>query len=307
MPSLSFIMPAYKKRFLREAIESILHQTNPDWELVIVDDCSPEELGLVVSNFSDKRIRFYRNETNLGGQNLVLQWNHSIEFATGEWIVLAADDDIYKPSFCEECLKLAAEYPQVDLIRTRVEQIDENGSHLWDDGVLPEYSSKYVYLHDWLTAKAFTCIGNFAFRRSALFKAGGFMDFPCAFGSDVATPILLSANGVANTADMLFQFRQSAQHLSSDSSRFKEKLMGITQLSSWIGNLQYEEPTEEVDKKAFAIHNPKYLHDKCVYDYFNLVIKHLPLKKLGYLKYCTLASFKDKVMMVLRWIKCRIQ
>lgn len=306
MSLISFIMPAYKSQYLSAAIESILAQDCGNWELVIVDDCSPEDLKSIVDRYSDDRIRYYRNEKNLGGRNLVNQWNYSITLATGDWIALAADDDIYAPSFCSECQKLVEKYPQVDLIRSRVEQIDENGEHLWDDGVLSEFTNKYEFLHDWTTAKAFSCIGNYLFRRSALMDLGGFMDFPCAFGSDIATPIALSINGVANTADMLFKFRQSAQHLSADTSRFKEKLAGITQLSQWLRNLDYGKPDNDVDKAFYSVHSKKYLHDKCVYDYFNLVIKYIPANKLGYLKLCTLASGKDKAMMLLRWVKHKI-
>lgn len=303
---ISFVLPAYKAEYLYLAIESILAQTVSDWELIVVDDCSPEDLKSIVDEFEDSRIRYYRNEKNLGGRNLVNQWNYCITLAEGDWLVLAADDDLYAPTFCEECLCLIEKYPHVDLVRSRVLQIDEEGCALWDDGLLSEFTDKYEFLHDWLVAKAFTCIGNYVFRREALMEIGGFMDFPCAFGSDIATPIALSLNGVANTREMLFSFRQSTQHLSSDSSRYVEKLAGITQLFRWLRTIDYQEPKTDEDKAFYAVHNEKYLHDKCVYDYFNLVIKNLPLKKIGYLKYCELASLKDKGMMILRWVKHKL-
>ena len=301
---LSFVLPAWKARFLRDAIGSIVAQSCPDWELVVVDDCSPEPLREIVESFADARIRYTRNETNLGGGDLVRQWNHSLSFAAGDYVVLAADDDIYRPTFCEEVLRLADKYPQVDLIHSSVEQIGENGEHLWDDSILPEFTSKYEYLHWWLTGRSFTCIGNFAFKRSVLLAIGGFMAFPCAFGSDIATPISLSQNGVANTQEMLFCFRQSSQHLSADTSRFKEKLEAISLLSEFLRNIRYEEPDNPADKAFYSIVNEDYLHKKCVYDYFNLVIKHLPAKSLfPYIKRCRLADSKDKMMMTLRWIK----
>ena len=300
-------MPAYKARNIRQAIDSILSQTHSGWELIIVDDCSPEPLRDIVEAFSNPRIRFFRNERNLGRENLVRQWNHSISFATGDYIVLAADDDLYRPTFCEEVIRLAEKYPQVDLIHSSVEQIDEEGRHLWDDSILPEFTNTYEYLNWWLTGRSFTCIGNFAFKRTALTALGGFIDFPCAFGSDIATPISLSLHGVANTQEMLFCFRQSAQHLSADTSRFKEKLEGISRLSEFLRAIRYEDPDNPADKAFYAIVNEDYLHKKCVYDYFNLVIKYLPFKKLPeYLKLCRLANAKDKSIMVLRWIKRRL-
>ena len=288
-------------------MESIVGQTSPDWELVVVDDCSPEPLREIVESFADPRIRYVRDETNIGGENLVRQWNHCLSFATGDYVVLAADDDLYRPAFGEEMIRLAEKYPQVDLIHSSVEQIGENGEHLWDDSILPEFTSKYEYLNWWLTGRSFTCIGTFAFKRSALLALGGFMDFPCAFGSDIATPISLSINGVANTQEMLFCFRQSAQHLSADSSRYREKLAGISQLSEFLRAIRYEEPDNPADKEFYSLVNEDFLQKKCVYDYFNLVINNLPFTQLfPYLKLCRLAKGKDKLMMVLRWIKRRI-
>ena len=307
MTKISFIMPAWKARFMHEAIASIIAQTNKDWELVVIDDCSPEPLRKIVEDFGDPRIRYVRNEQNLGGKNLVRQWNHCITFAKGEYIVLAADDDLYRPTFCEECIRLANKYPEVDLIHSSAEQIDEEGKHLWDDSILPEFTNKYEYLNWWVTGRSFTCIGNFAFKRTVLQEIGGFIDFPCAFGSDIATPIALSRNGVANTSEMLFCFRQSTQHLSADSSRFKEKLEAISQLSEWLQAIDYEIPNNPEDKAFYEVKNTDYLHKKAVYDYFNLVIRFIPATRLPeYLKLCRLATFKDKFMMILRWIKRKI-
>ena len=303
---LSFVLPAWKGKYLFEAITSIVSQTIKDWELVVVDDCSPDPIGEIVASFKDPRIRYYRNEENIGGKDLVRQWNHSISFAIGEYVVLAADDDKYKPEFCEDVLRLAEKYPEVDLIHSSVEQIDEEGNHLGDDSILPEFTNKYEYLNWWLTGRSFTCVGNFAFKRSALIAMGGFMDFPCAFGSDIATPISLSKNGVANTQQMLFCFRQSEQHLSADRSRFKEKLEAISQLSEFISSISYEEPDNPADKEFYSIVNKDYLHKKSVYDYFNLVIKYLPISKLNYLKLCRLATLSDKGLMILRWIKINL-
>lgn len=291
--SFSFVMPAYKSTYIGKAIESIVNQTVPNWDLTIIDDFSPEDLETIVGKYQDDRIRYIRNDVNIGRQDLVAQWNHSLSFAKGEWIVLAADDDEYLPAFLEKVQELITKYPQVNLIRSRVEQIDENGKHLYDDGLFSEFSSKEQYLQDWLTGKAFTCIGNYVFRRTALEAIGGFANYPCGFGSDIETPIKLSVNGVANTYEMLFRFRQSSQHLSADKSRFIEKLNGITKLSVFLRSLDYQAPG----------YNNNYLQSKCIYDYFNLVIKHLSFKDLGYLQYCTFASPIEKGIMILRWVK----
>lgn len=300
----SFVLPAFKKQYLHKSITSIVQQTYNKWELIIVDDCSPEDLQSVIEQFKDERITYYRNEKNIGGANLVEQWNHCLSLAQGDYVILAADDDMYEPNFLEEINQLVNKHPHVDVLRSRVLQIDEEDSPLWDDGIFEEYQSKYKYLHDWLEGGMFTCIGNYVFRRSALLEIGGFMDFPCAFGSDIATPIALSVNGVVHTQDMLFKFRQSTIHLSDDKSKYEAKLQGITQLSLWLMNIDYEPPIDSQDIEAYNIKNNLYLHQKVIYDYFNLVIKYVTFDKLiFYLKLCKLATTKDKVLMVLRWLK----
>ena len=306
-PRISFVMPAWKSRFIKQAISSIVAQTSSDWELIVVDDCSPDPIQDIVASFNSPQIRYVRNPGNIGGKDLVGQWNHCLTFAKGEFIVLAGDDDVYKENFCAECVRLIEKYPTVDLIRSSVEEIDENGNHIYNDYIPAEFTSKYEYLNLWITGRIYTCIGNFAFRRSALLTSGGFIDFPCAFGSDIATPISLSQNGVANISERLFCFRISQYHLSSDHSRFIEKLEAISQLTEWLQSIDYETPNNEKDKAFYSIKNPEYLHKKAVYDYFNLVIKFLPFDKLNYLKYCRLATPTDKTMMILRWIKRQLQ
>jgi hypothetical protein len=134
---------------------------------------------------------------------------------------------------------------------------------------------------------------------------GGFIDTPCGFASDIETPIVLSRNGVANTSSMLFCFRISRQHLSSDKSRFKEKLEAISQRTEWMENLGYEEPQTPEDSELYhPVINHEYLHRKAVYEYFHLVIKQLPAREVpAYLKLCRLATPKDKLMIGLRWMK----
>ena len=63
----SVVIPSYKGRYLGEAIDSVIAQTCGDWELIVVNDCSPEDLGGVVGpRLSDSRIRYFVNERNLG-------------------------------------------------------------------------------------------------------------------------------------------------------------------------------------------------------------------------------------------------
>ena len=72
--SFSFVMPAYKSQFLSKAIESILKQTYSVFELIIINDASPESLKEIVNQFHDERIRYEENKENIGGTDLVANW-----------------------------------------------------------------------------------------------------------------------------------------------------------------------------------------------------------------------------------------
>ena len=71
----SITIPAFKARFLDEAIKSVVSQTYSDWDRIIVDDCSPENLeGIVCPYLCDNRIQYYRNDKNKGAIEVVDNW-----------------------------------------------------------------------------------------------------------------------------------------------------------------------------------------------------------------------------------------
>lgn len=301
----SFILPAYKAKFLKQAIDSILNQDYDCFELIIVDDCSPEDLHDIVSSFDDSRIKYFRNKENIGGVSLVKQWNHSIGYARGEYLILAADDDLYMPNFLITILELIKKYPKVDLLRSRVELINEDNELIGIDGVTPEYTSKYQYLYYWLNATIFTCIGNYVFRTSAI-KESGFIDFPCAFGSDTASTVNMSINGVANTSEMLFKFRLSSIHLSSNKLKLYEKLEANNQLFAWFKKLNYTKPDNPIDLYCYRNTSWESFYQKYKYDCYNLVIRYLPMGDLSYIHQCSLLTNRDKVLMLVRYLAKRI-
>ena len=213
-PKYSFVLPAYKGQFIKESIDSILAQNYKDFELIIVDDASPDNIKGVVSSYDDARIRYYQNEENIGGTNLVAQWNHSVEYANGDWIILATDDDIYEKTFLETADRLLTKYPNVDIFRGRIASFDSTSkSILFADSCLPEYTC----LEEFCLSSLLYLLGGipqYVFRKTALESIGGFVDFPKAWGSDDATALLLASNGIVCSNDFLVKFRQSEQNIS---------------------------------------------------------------------------------------------
>ena len=210
----SFVLPAYKARFFREALDSILAQTYTDFELIIVNDASPEDLDSIVNSYDDPLIRYYVNEENIGGKDLVAQWNHCLEYAKGEYIILASDDDVYFPQYLEKMDALVQKYPYVNVFRPRIQVIDTTGRICRVYGVVNELigALEFVYnLHKDIIGSA---IGYYVFKKNELDSIGGFVNYPKAWGSDDATVMLMARNGLVFCQDVLFSFRNSSEQIS---------------------------------------------------------------------------------------------
>ena len=213
--SFSFIMPAYKASFIHLAIESILNQSYRDFELIIVNDASPEDLKEIVDSYTDSRVIYKENVTNIGGTDLVANWNHCIKFAHNDYIVLATDDDTYEPDFLFEATEQIKKYPSVNLIRSGVKKIGEEGQVLDIEFPLKEYMTSREFTLCWAKGHTISCVSNYIFKKEALFAMEGFISFPHAHFSDDATALALSNNGVANISKNCMNFRVSDINLSN--------------------------------------------------------------------------------------------
>lgn len=81
----SITVPAYKAQFLSECIDSILAQTYKNFELIIVNDASPQDLDSIVSQYDDPRIRYYKNKVGFGAEHVVGNWNKRLECTKNEY------------------------------------------------------------------------------------------------------------------------------------------------------------------------------------------------------------------------------
>lgn len=210
----SILIPAFKLQFLGDAIASVLAQTLPDFELIIVDDCSPEPIERVVRQFKDSRIRFFRNRQNCGAVDVVDNWNICLSHATGEYVICMGDDDRLLPDCLAEYDLLIKKYPGLDVYHGWTEIIDECSSVKELQEARPEYESVFSLIwHRWKGRIQY--IGDFLYRRSFLESAGGFVKIPMAWGSDDMTSFFAAEKkGIANTQKPVFQYRKSASTIS---------------------------------------------------------------------------------------------
>lgn len=123
---ISVIMPVYNaEKYICQSVESILKQTYTDFELILIDDCGTDKsIDLVKKTFSDTRIKYYRNDKNMG---IAYSRNRGLEVATGEFVAFMDDDDIAPLNRLELEMKFLEENPDIDAVGGRYSVIDEKG------------------------------------------------------------------------------------------------------------------------------------------------------------------------------------
>jgi len=126
-PRISIGLPVYNgERYLAKSIESLLGQTYGDFELIISDNGSEEGTQAICQRYAelDERVRYYREEKNLG-----CAWNYNrvFELSRGEYFKWIADDDIHLPTFLEKAVEVLDRCPEVLWCFCRHSHIDPDG------------------------------------------------------------------------------------------------------------------------------------------------------------------------------------
>ena len=114
LPLISICMPAYNVRpFVKMALDSVLAQTYPHIEVIVVDDGSSDGTREVLHSIDDRRVRVYENEHNLGGFQTM---NRAIGFAKGELIAVYHSDDWYSPEIVTKEAAFLRTYPEAGAV-----------------------------------------------------------------------------------------------------------------------------------------------------------------------------------------------
>jgi glycosyltransferase involved in cell wall biosynthesis len=118
-------VPTYNRAdSLARTIKAILGQTFQDFEIVVGDDASSDHTSETVRKFTDPRIRYIRNQTNLG---IYGNWNALIEKARGRFICIYHDHDTYLPTIVERSFALIDHYSDMSFVHTAIVLVDKAG------------------------------------------------------------------------------------------------------------------------------------------------------------------------------------
>ena len=175
MPKISVCIPVYNgETYLAQTIQSVLNQTYPDFELIIIDNASTDHTVSVVRSFDDPRIRLIQNETNVG---MVGNWNNCLKYGTCEYMQLLCADDLLTPDNFQKKVEILDNYPEVGMVFSGSHVINETGkvvmnrrpfrsSGMWDGKKLARRSFRN---HNYNAEPS-----NVMFRKSTSLEIGAF-------------------------------------------------------------------------------------------------------------------------------------
>ena len=244
-------IPAFKAAYFKECIESVLTQDFLDFELIIINDNSPDLLEEIVNSFSDNRIKYYKNTHNIGAENVVNNWNKCLEIASGEFFILLGDDDKMEPDYLYQFDLLIKKYPELDVYHCRSNIINGQSDLLELTPSWPELESVYDNIWHRVSGYRIQYISDFVYRSETLKNNGNFYFLPLAWGSDDITSYQQMANkGIAHTNKCLLNYRNSPITI-SNSGNIELKLLAIQKEMEWFQNfINLAEPIG-VDKTIF--------------------------------------------------------
>lgn len=127
-PKFSIILPNYNHaRFLQQRIESILDQTNRDWELIILDDNSTDRSLDVINRYRNHPQVSHVIINNENSGSTFIQWQRGISLAKGEYIWIAESDDMASEKFLETFTEILDQDKNIEIAFCSSDIIDERG------------------------------------------------------------------------------------------------------------------------------------------------------------------------------------
>lgn len=239
MKRLAVVIPAYKTKYLDKALASLADQTDKGFTVYVGDDCSKEDISAVCDRFRARLdIVYHRFPDNLGGTDLVGQWNRCCALIAGEeWLWLFSDDDIAEPQCVETFLhtlqKTASYY---DVYRFDTVTIDRDDAILAVSPESPETEDRYSLAYHLLRGQRGNSMPDHIFRTQRVKDNGGFINFPFAQASDFASSIRFAhPRGLYTMHGPKVRWRFSGDNISSNAATIRERaIFGHLAFIRWI-------------------------------------------------------------------------
>lgn len=166
MPTVSVIIPTYKHPdFVLETLDSVFAQTFTDYEIIVINDGSPDNTAELLRPLAEAGRILYIEQGNTGQS---AARNRGIARANGEFIALLDDDDLWPPDKLQWQVEAMASHPNAGIVAGLVEAVDMSGRLLYRSEFLPQVSFEQCF-----TECPFTSPGQALIRASVLRQVHG--------------------------------------------------------------------------------------------------------------------------------------
>jgi len=213
-PLVSIGIPTYNRAscHLREVIERSLGQTYPNIEVIVSDNCSTDDTPALMESFSDPRLRYFRQKTNIGPNN---NFNYCLEQARGEYFLLFHDDDMIDEDFVEACMSSLTPGQEVGVIITGVRLINEHGDVRAEHSNQADAPTAAGFIFGWYAGKTTLFLCNTLYNTGHLKEIGGFHSKKHLFDDLVATFTLAAQYGRVDVEPVKASFRRHSNNRGS--------------------------------------------------------------------------------------------
>lgn len=168
MPKVSVIIPAYNAMaFLPETLESVLNQTFTDFEVLIINDGSPDGIVEWASEIKDSRVKLISQEN----QGISGARNTGLWSSQGEYLAFLDADDIWEASKLEKQVEYLEKYLDVGLVSTWISNVDRHGNFI---DIYDYYKSGNELRKDLFRSNILSCGSTPLVRRICFEKVGFF-------------------------------------------------------------------------------------------------------------------------------------
>ena len=266
--ALDIALPFYGDvAFMKQTVQSILNQTDPNWRLVVVDDGYPDEtLPGWFASLKDKRIEYQRNVQNLGANG---NFQKCLGLLSAEYCLVMGADDLLEPIFVEHINELITKHPGISMIHPGVKVIDEYNDEIStrSDQVkksIRESQGSSTVLSGEPLAKSLMK-GNWMYFPSIVWKTKTIQEIGFRPGFHVcqdlglAMDLIMQGGEMALIEDEIFRYRR---HQESDSSvkaingeRFRDEKHFFKVISRDLKNIGWNSAA-----RAARLHSTSRLH-----------------------------------------------
>jgi glycosyltransferase involved in cell wall biosynthesis len=201
-PTISVLLPVWHAvRFLPAALDSVLAQTFPDFEVIAIDDGTRDGSADVLAAFAarDSRVRVVRQ----ANQGIVVSLNHALELARAPFIARMDHDDVSRPDRFAKQIAFLQRHPEVSAVSGAMDVIDQDGTYLRTDA----FPTLPAVVESELLFRNCVCHPAVMARTEALRKVGGYRK-NAQLAEDYDLWLRLSEFGqIANLPDVLLSYR----------------------------------------------------------------------------------------------------